>query len=536
MDFRDYAAKETSASLHRLFAGSVETSRQQLDVLRAAFDAATKALESAGPSPDAERDIAELVNRLTQAATATAEQAEKRVADKAQKVNDSLRAELQARVEEKNALAASVNEAHAQSEALRGELKTATQQADATRHELAQARTALEKLEAARLELTAARDDEARNRTSAEHELQKTRESLDAIRIESAAATKKLELTVSEKTTLEDVLSVARSQAEAAEAKLHAVTDLFKASAARVTILERGQRDQERSIRELEARPHASPAAGGTPTASVSLFEELLGGFQALGTARTITEVLTTLTEQLAAQFPRVALFRVKTNHLQGEHQIGFDLKTDIGKVVMPLGMDSLLTRAAGSGRIERLSDPELVDSSRAPFSGTPSCALALPILVGDDTLAVIYADDSGAAADDRGPDAVDVSVRFADAMLQHAVALLMRLTTELKAISELRAYATSLLQEIEQMYVSDVAAGKASQELQSRLKANLEYARSIYTNRVALEGADAAALLDDQLAAVIETQHATPFGRDLAVIAGRADLGAHKHRAAEAS
>ncbi len=348
-------------------------------------------------------------------------------------------------------------------------------------------------------------------------------------------ATERLEQSVAERASAEDTASIAQSQADAAEAKLSAVTDLFKASAARVKILERTQADQERIIRELQARlqsPSAAPVVRASAGDSAGLFDELLGGFQALEAARTIPEVLTTLLEQLAAQFARVALFRVRSNHLQGEHQIGFDAKTDIGKVVIPLGMDSLLTSAAGSGHVERLTSTELSDASGALFSGTPTCALALPIVVGDDKLAVIYADDSGSGSDEAGAEAIETSARFADAMRQHAVALLMRHTNELKTLAELRAYASSLVLEIEQMYVSDVGAGKTGHDLQSRLKGNVDYARSIYANRVSLEGADAAALLDDQLATLVETQHSTPFGADLASIVGRPD----SRRSAEAS
>jgi len=532
MDFREYAAKETTASISRVLAVSAQASRQQLDALHAALNAAAKAIESAlSPSQDVERAVADLANKLTETATAAAERAAKRVSDEAQKAADTLRVELQAQVDEKNALAVSLTEVQTLSDKLLGELKTAAQRTEATSHELTQARGALEKLDAERTALSAARDDESRRRTSAEQDLHKTREALQGIRAELDGARKTLELTISEKTTLEDATSVAQSQAQAAEAKLSAVTDLFKAASARVKILERAQADQDRMIRELKEKAHPTPAAGGGQVAPPSLFEDLLGGFQALATAKTINEVLTTLTEQLAVQFSRVALFRVKTNHLQGEHQIGFDLKTDIGKVVMPLGMESLLTRAAGSRRIERLSGNASKDSSRALFGGSPACALALPIVVGEEILAVIYADDSGSAADER-PEVIEASAQFADAMLQHSVALLMRLTNELKTLAELRAYATSLLQEIQQMYEADVTAGKAGQELQSRLKANLEYARSIYTNRVSLEGADAAALLDDQLSAMIEAQRSAPFGRDLAVTVGRKDAG----RAAEAS
>ena len=451
----------------------------------------------------------------------------------AQVVQDDLSAQLQARTREKEALAIVLKDNQSQNDSVRRELKDVQQRAETAAGELAQARETLEKLEAIRATLTSSRDDEARGRSAAETALRSTRELLDTIRAELATSTEKLEQSIAERATAEDSASIAQSQAEAADAKLAAVTDLFKASAARVKILERTQSDQERIIRELQARLH-SPSAPVVRASgdSAGLFEELLGGFQALETARTIPEVLTTLLEQLAAQFARVALFRVRSNHLQGEHQIGFDAKTDIGKVVIPLGMDSLLTRAVGSGHVERLTSTELSDASGALFSGTPTCALALPIVVGEDRLAVIYADDSGSGSEEAGGEAMEACARFADAMRQHAVALLMRHTNELKTLAELRAYASSLVLEIEQMYVSDVGAGKTGHDLQSRLKGNVDYARSIYANRVALEGADAAALLDDQLATLIEAQHATPFGADLASIVGRAE----GRRSAEAS
>ena len=272
---------------------------------------------------------------------------------------------------------------------------------------------------------------------------------------------------------------------------------------------------------EAAAVVHAAP--------SDSLLDGLLGGFEALAGATSISDVLATLVEQLAAEFPRVALFKVNGNRLQGEHQIGFDLKRDIAKLVMPLGMDSLLTRAASSGRVEQMSGEELADGSRAPFTGSPTIALALPVAAGGETLAVVYADDSGQRDAEQGGH--QSRAKFAEALLQHAVALLMRLTAELKTRAELRAYAASLLNEIDQMYVADAKAGKSGEELRHRLKANVEYARSIYGSRVAFECPDAATLIDDQIAMRIDAGRKEPFGRDLAAVAGQTE-----RQAAEAS
>ncbi len=555
MNFRDYAAKETSASVGRAVTRSAEASRRQFDAVRAALDAAAKALASA-PAVEDDKDVADLVTRLTKAAATAAEQAAKQVADEAQKAakqaadeaqkaakqaadeaqkaGDALRAELQAAVKQKMAAAASFKEAQAQIDSLRGELKTATDRGEGVSRQLGEARKANEKLEAARAELAASRDQLARAKTTADGELLATRATLDGVRAELAAATKDLAKVVAANSALEESNSAAHSHSQAAEAKLAAVTDLFKQSAARVKALQRAEQEHERAIADLESRLRDAPGAVVTGSAPLPLLDELLAAFEALGAATSINDVLRTLVEQLAAQYPRVALFRVKKSHLQGEHQIGFDLKTDIAKVVMPLGMDSLLARAASSRQIERLSGAELKDSGRTPFTGTPGSALAMPIVVNGEPLAIVYADDAGRGPGNAGTAAYDVNARFAQAMQQHAAALLARLTNELRTLAELQAYAGSLLREIEQMHAADLQAGLTGEELPVRVKANLEFARSIYGSRTALEGADAATLLDDQVAELLEAQRDTPFGRDLAEAAGRPHVATPN--AAEAS
>ena len=538
MDFREYAAKETAASLRRLHAGSTETARQQLTTLRTAIEAAAKVLETAAnPSAGAEREVADLVDRLTKAAGAAAELATKQLSDEAHKAQEALRGALQSQLNnEKKAAAASLKEARAQSDALRNELATTAKRADDASQELSKAREAIKKLTTERRDLTTARDAEKLARTTAEGELHKTRDLIEKMRHELTGLNQRIDVAVADRASAEETASVAQSQAQAADAKLAAVTDLLKTSAARVKLLERAQQDRERTIRELQSQAPSGPAPVGVARASVAVFEELLSAFRSLEDATTISDVLMTMMKHLATEFSRVALFRVKTTHLQGEHQVGFDLKTDIGKVVVPLGMDSLLTRAAGSGRIQRLSGSELADSSRMPFSGNPTCAIALPVVVADETLAIVYADNSGAAAEERGSDDAHLRAYFAHALLQHAVSLLTRMKAELKALAELRTYARSLVQEIEAMYVADFAAGMGGKELQTRLKINVDYARSIYANRVALEQVDAALLLDDVINAVVTADPPTAFGRDIDAACGQSTDATPKRAAAEAS
>lgn len=543
MDIRTYVQKETSELAERLAKASVEAiAWAEKRVAEDAAKAAEAHRAEAKRAVEAQRAEAQKALEAQRAEAHKALEAERAAARKAadaheaeaQKAADALRAELQTAVKQKMAVAASLKEAQTQVESVRADLKNATERGEVASRQLADARKANEKLEAARDDLTRARDELAGARASAESELHKTREALGAARAECSLSAKRLEQLAAEKTSHEEAANIALSASQAAEAKLAAVTELFKQSGAKVKLLERTQQDADRKIEALEARLHEAPPASSAPSVSpLPVFDDLLAGFQALSSATTIADVLTTLVEQLAAQFPRVALFRVKKSHLQGEHQIGFDLKTDIAKVVIPLGMDSLLARAASSGQMERLTAEELAESNGAPFSGSPLSALALPLMVAGEPLAIVYADDSGAAPANSA-DMMDVNVRFAEVMQQHAAALLARLSNELKALAELQAYAASLVHELEQMHGADVQSGIGGDELKKRLAGNLDYAHSIYASRIALEGADAAGLLEDQLASIIEAQPDTPFGSDLARVVGRPARAARN--AAEAS
>jgi len=523
MQFSEFAAKEAAAALSRVTAGSAEISRQQLQAFRAALEVAAKALEAAVEQPvSVEGEIAELVSRLTQAAASAAEAAAQRVEAEAKTAADALRAELKAESREKDKLEAMLSETRAQAEAVGTELQEKTR-------ELIESRAARTKVESSRVEAVAARDKESASKAAVESELRDLRASFEAARAESAAAKERLDAATAAAATHDAALSESQAQAQAAEAKLTAMTGLFKGNAARVKALEQAEKDHERALEDLEARLRVSMTTDlGKP--AVALLEDLLGSFQALESSVTIPDVLTTFMEQLAAEFPRVAMFRVKGNGLEGEHAIGFDSNTRIAKIALPLSMDSLLTRAASTGRIERLTGHELTDSSRAPFGGSPSLALAIPIVVHGERLGIVYADDSGQAG--TSADARELKRRIAEALLHHTQALLMRLTNELRNLAELRTYATSLLSEIEQMHVSDAQAGKSGDALQQRLKANLEYARSIYANRVGVECPEAAALLEEHIASVIGAHASTPFARDLSAVAGPAG----ETRSAEAS
>ena len=289
----------------------------------------------------------------------------------------------------------------------------------------------------------------------------------------------------------------------------------------------------ETKLREAAAR--ASDAAGDSEQSEalrwevermVSLFDASVRAVNEMSSARTSADLMSELIKRLSLQFSRVALFRVNAQGLEGELQVGFE-DTDISKLMLPLTVDSLLTRAINSGSVESITGSDIARRLGTPFNGTPTSAVALPILLQGTTVSVVYADDADMPDYARGPAVHESSVAFAKLLVGEATLLMMCHTHELKMLAELRQYATTLLQEAKEMYLADAEAGKPTAQLQGRLKDNVECASQLYAYRAAMEGTAAAALLDDQIAA--EMNGTTQFARDLALVVrsmAETDLG----------
>jgi hypothetical protein len=246
-------------------------------------------------------------------------------------------------------------------------------------------------------------------------------------------------------------------------------------------------------------------------------FDHLIALSAPFADVSTEDEVLDAIVGGLATEFTRVALFRVVNNSLTIGQHLGFDFPADPTHLVIPHSIDAVLERAITSGQIELLSDDALADSAGTPFGGTPTCSLALPIDLGDDTVAVVYADD--AEHPHQGFASADLRRKFALLLRQLAMPLLQRLPAEVKAIGELREYALRLVVELENMHAADIGAHKNAADLRRRLRDNLECARGIYTQRISSESPAAADLLEEQLAVAVARTRGTAFGRDLAAL-----------------
>lgn len=401
--------------------------------------------------------------------------------------------------------------------------------------------------------------EQSQARAAAEHELHLLRRSLEDAIADAARLTVQLEEAAAEKGTMLADLGAARTELDDVRAQLAGVEAERDFNRSSVQVLEQVEAEQAQTIRDLESRLEAARSAEANVRAAAVGSEQAIAGRRAevdalegevvrlrsllessvraadeLSGATTISELLTRVLGQLSSVYSRVALFRLKGNRLEGEHQLGFDLNTVVTKLVIPLSVDSLIARAAISRDVESLTGRELDDSRHAPFGSSASAAFAIPVVVNHETLAVLYAEEPGDASSleiNRGP--MEEHTIFAKLLVRHAVLVLMRLTDELKALTELREYAVMLLQEAEQMYTADIESGKAEAELHRRLKDTIDCARQLYAQRAALDGPTAASLFDDQIVAAIESQAGTPFARDLAACVGQPEQA---RRAAEAS
>jgi hypothetical protein len=246
--------------------------------------------------------------------------------------------------------------------------------------------------------------------------------------------------------------------------------------------------------------------------------DRLRTGFYRLTTAPSVGEALTALVETLGSEFSRAALFQVTGNRLQGVHQVGFDFESDISKVVVPLTRESPLTEAVRSGRVQGLTANELTASSRTLFGGTPGFVLVLPVAICGEIAAVVYADDSDdPEAEYSTPER---RVKFAEVLLWHAVPLLARLAIEENTRAELREHAIQLFTDLERAYAADKTSAPNAEKLRSHLERNLEYARQMFAQQAEAYGRQGSGLFDEQLEALIKSQGATPFVRDLAAVA----------------
>jgi hypothetical protein len=275
---------------------------------------------------------------------------------------------------------------------------------------------------------------------------------------------------VRELTTVADKLAdTAKKQLEAATAQLTANFD---------TTIDRLRHDQSELVNENERLTAENAALSwekdqmieAAKTASRGpLIDRLEDVFERIGSSTTVDAALLAAASGLVGDFTRVAVF-------------------------------------AGDRRLAQLG------ADTPPIDPAAAAVAAFPIVVRGETLATIVAAEETRAGGE--------GARLAGVLRRHVVLALERLTIELKAVGELRAYAQMLLDEVEYVFNADTTASLNGSERRERLSENLRCARQIYGQRVTLEGPAAASVLDEVLSRMLDAKAETAFGRELAEVA----------------
>jgi hypothetical protein len=340
------------------------------------------------------------------------------------------------------------------------------------------------------------------------------------------------EATASERETWagdhEATMDNARSIAEATAAALAAAErerDAARASVAELTdqlAVARAQHEQLTEIAHAEAEAAAEMAQGvavdthvAERQAEMACSDRVVAAMRALDEARSLSEVLTTLTDHAASDAVRVAVLLAHGTRLRGWRFAGMG-DVQAATVDVPVARAGAVGRALERGVAVSSSEADTTDATALPaFLATPAgrVGLALPILVGGRVVAVLYADDAGSGTPvvpSDWPELTEVLARHAGRCLEvltlsraaavarpvgewHALradagasphVLLVKETEEQEEESA-RRHARLLISEIKLYNEELVERGRRDGNLAALLGSEIERARRLYEEKI---------------------------------------------------
>jgi chemotaxis protein histidine kinase CheA len=274
-----------------------------------------------------------------------------------------------------------------------------------------------------------------------------------------------------------------RTRAEAFETELAQIRTQLETAAAEAA-------DSSGSVAEARLSERQSQLA---------VVERLLDSVRAIGDAQALSDVLSALVAGAAGEVPRVALLVVNGDELQGFRVSGFDEAAASSRV--PLNRPGALQDAIASALAV------FVPAAAAPeFAGVPDerAGLAVPIVVGNRAVGVLYADDVAEGeptAPASWPEAVQILCRHASVALGHLTAIRTAQAMHRSAATNplasalapaateddqaARRYAKLLVSEIKLYNEVAVRIGREKRDLLTRLRPEVERAKRLYEERV---------------------------------------------------
>lgn len=258
------------------------------------------------------------------------------------------------------------------------------------------------------------------------------------------------------------------------------------------------EREQSRALTEKARQAQVAAlekARAAQRQVQLETVERILGAVRAMSTAGSLSDTLTALLNGASAEAPRAAVFLVNGSALQGWRSSGF---TGPSPASVQLSLDEcpLFAEALRSGEPAAVADGDASAAPRFAALAFHAEALAFPIVLGGDTVAMLYAD----SGDDAGRDVPATWRETLQILSRHASACLAHLTTVRTAQAlrsgrgvesseddedDARRYARLLVSEIKLYNEPAVNIGRQNRDLLQRLRPEIERARRLYEERV---------------------------------------------------
>jgi hypothetical protein len=313
---------------------------------------------------------------------------------------------------------------------------------------------------------------------------------------------------------------------ETERVKVHTLTAALEEARAELAKEREAARAAAQAIRPLVTETPVAVSKAAAPEAQAAIVERLATSVRSIASARSLSDTLSALLSAAASVAPRVALFIVNGRELQGWRAAGFGDNSP-ASLRVSVGDNELLATATRTG-------VAVSTETAAPptFAGLAKdrAALAVPVVVGGQSVAVLYADEGGAGSEASAswPEAIQILGVHASACLAFITAV--RTTQAIRATStgsardrvatptteedtSARRYARLLVAEIKLYNETAVRIGREKRDLLTRLRSEIDRARRLYDERVSPSVAARGTYFQEELVHTLADGDATLLG-----------------------
>jgi hypothetical protein len=262
----------------------------------------------------------------------------------------------------------------------------------------------------------------------------------------------------------------------------------------------------ERDAHERGRAEGLEQARGDMHAAERATSERLADAVRAIDRAGSLSEILDTLVSCAGREVSRAAVLVLQDGALRGWRFIGFDRSFDAApEIRVPLERAGIMGDAISSGTLAAAASGA---SSLPEFAKVPdgTAGVAVPVLVGGQAVAILYADQGGSNLVEPGPwrPRLEVLARHAGRALESVTAFrTAQVLTEHPRMPRpaafaaaqrtagededeaARRYARLLVSEIKLYHEPEVSAGRRERDLMGRLGGEIARARTLFEQRV---------------------------------------------------